>query len=170
MRIDNELRNRGVNDILIAVVDGLKGFPKAINAAFLQTLAQTCIVHLIRTSLAYVSWQDRREVVAALKPIYVAPTVEAALQALEAFETGPWGRKYPAIAPAWRRQWQQVVPFFAFPPEVRRIIDTPTPSRASTASCVPQSAAGGTSPPTRRQRNCCIWSCAMSAKTGRCSA
>jgi putative transposase len=124
LRIVNELRNRGVNDILIAVVDGLKGFPEAINAAFPQTLVQTCIVHLLRTSLAYVSWQDRREVVAALKPVYVAPTVEAALQALEAFETGPWGRKYPAIAPAWRRQWQQVVPFFAFPPEVRRIIYT----------------------------------------------
>ena len=124
LRIVNELRNRGVTDILIAVVDGLKGFPEAINAAFPQTLVQPCLVHLLRTSLAYVSWQDRREVVAALKPIYVAPTVEAALAALEAFETGPWGRKYPAIAPAWRRQWQQVVPFFAFPPEVRRIIDT----------------------------------------------
>jgi len=124
LRIVNELRNRGVTDILIAVVDGLKGFPEAINAAFPQTLVQTCIVHLLRTSLAYVSWQDRREVVAALKPIYVAPTVEAALAALDAFETGPWGRKYPAIAPAWRRQWEQVVPFFAFPPEVRRIIYT----------------------------------------------
>ncbi|MFL5285665.1 MAG: IS256 family transposase [Rhodopila sp.] len=124
LRIVNELRNRGVNDILIAVVDGLKGFPEAINAAFPQTLVQTCIVHLLRTSLAYVSWQDRREVVAALKPVYVAPTAEAALQALDAFEAGPWGRKYPAIAPAWRRQWAQVVPFFAFPPEVRRIIYT----------------------------------------------
>jgi putative transposase len=124
LRIVNELRNRGVTDILIAVVDGLKGFPEAINAAFPQTLVQTCIVHLLRTSLAYVSWQDRREVVAALKPVYVAPTVEAALAALDAFEIGPWGRKYPAIAPAWRRQWQQVVPFFAFPPEVRRIIYT----------------------------------------------
>ena len=124
LRIVNELRNRGVNDILIAVVDGLKGFPEAINAAFPQTLVQTCIVHLIRTSLAYVSWQDQRAVVAALKSIYVVPTVEAALAALEAFETRPWGRQYPAIAPAWRRQWQQVVPFFAFPPEVRRIIYT----------------------------------------------
>jgi putative transposase len=124
LRIVNELRNRGVTDILIAVVDGLKGFPEAINAAFPQTLVQTCIVHLLRTSLAYVSWQDRREVVAALKPVYVAPTAEAALAALDAFETAPWGRKYPAIAPAWRRQWQQVVPFFAFPPEVRRIIYT----------------------------------------------
>ena len=124
LRIVNELRNRGVKDILIAVVDGLKGFPEAINATFPQTLVQTCIVHLLRNSLAYVSWQDRRQVVAALKPIYQAPTADAALLALDAFEAGPWGQKYPAIAPTWRRQWEQVIPFFAFPPEVRRIIYT----------------------------------------------
>jgi putative transposase len=124
LRIVNELRNRGVKDILIAVVDGLKGFPEAINAAFPQTLVQTCIVHLLRNALAYVSWQDRRQVVAALKPIYQAPTADAALLALDAFEAGPWGQKYAAIAPLWRRQWDQVIPFFAFPPEVRRIIYT----------------------------------------------
>jgi putative transposase len=124
LRIVNELRNRGVKDILIAVVDGLKGFPEAINAAFPQTLVQSCIVHLLRNSLAYVSWQDRRAVVAALKPIYQAPTAEAALVALGDFEASPLGRKYPAIAPIWRRQWDQVIPFFAFPPEVRRIIYT----------------------------------------------
>ena len=124
LRIVNELRNRGVKDILIAVVDGLKGFPEAINAAFPQTLVQTCIVHLLRNALAYVSWQDRKQVVAALKPIYQAPTADAARLALDAFEAGPWGRKYAAIAPLWRRQWDQVIPFFAFPPEVRRIIYT----------------------------------------------
>jgi putative transposase len=124
LRIVNELRNRGVQDILIAVVDGLKGFPEAINAAFPQTLVQTCIVHLLRNALAYVSWQDRKQVVAALKPIYQAPTADAARLALDAFEAGPWGRKYAAIAPLWRRQWDQVIPFFAFPPEVRRIIYT----------------------------------------------
>jgi putative transposase len=124
LRIMNELRNRGVNDILVAVVDGLQGFPEAINATFPQTQVQTCIVHLLRNSLAFVSWKDRREVVAALKPIYQAATAEAAYAALEAFEAGVWGRKYPTIAPAWRRQWPQVVPFFAFPPEVRRIIYT----------------------------------------------
>jgi len=124
LRIVNELRNRGVKDILIAVVDGLKGFPEAVNAAFPQTLVQTCIVHLLRNSLAYVSWQDRRQVAAALKPIYQAPSADAALQALGAFEAGEWGRKYPAIAPLWRRQWDQVIPFFAFPPEIRRIIYT----------------------------------------------
>jgi putative transposase len=120
----NELRTRGVNDILIAVVDGLKGFPEAINAAFPQTQVQTCIVHLMRTSLSFVSWADRKQVVAALKPIYQAVSAEAAWQALEAFDASPWGRKYPTIVPAWRRQWEQVIPFFAFPPEVRRIIYT----------------------------------------------
>jgi putative transposase len=124
LRIVNELRNRGVKDILIAVVDGLKGFPEAINAAFPQTLVQTCIVHLLRNALAYVSYQDRRQVVAALKPIYQAATADAALLALDAFEAGSWGRKYPTIVPLWRRQWDQVIPFFAFPPEVRRIIYT----------------------------------------------
>lgn len=124
LRIVNELRNRGVKDILIAVVDGLKGFPEAINAAFPQTLVQTCVVHLLRNALAYVSWQDRKHVVTALKPIYKAPTADAALLALDDFEAGPWGKKYPAIAPLWRRQWDQVIPFFAFPAEVRRIIYT----------------------------------------------
>jgi len=124
LRVMNELRNRGLNDILIAVVDGLKGFPAAIEAVFPSTQVQTCIVHLIRNSLSFVTWQDRREVVAALKAIYQAPTVEAAEAALTAFEAGPWGRKYPTIAPAWRRQWEQVIPFFAFPAEVRRIIYT----------------------------------------------
>jgi putative transposase len=124
LRIVNELRNRGVKDILIAVVDGLKGFPEAINAAFPQTLVQTCVVHLLRNALAYVSWQDRKHVVAALKPIYKAPTADAALLALDDFEAGPWGKKYPAITPLWRRQWDQVIPFFAFPEEVRRIIYT----------------------------------------------
>jgi putative transposase len=124
LRIMNELRNRGVNDILIAVVDGLKGFPEAINAAFPQTQVQTCIVHLMRHSLSFVSWADRKQVVAALKPIYQAVSVDAAAEALEEFETGPWGKKYPTITPAWRRQWDQVIPFFAFPPEVRKIIYT----------------------------------------------
>ena len=106
------------------MVDGLKGFPEAINAAFPQTLVQTCVVHLLRNALAYVSWQDRKHVVAALKPIYQAPTADAALLALDDFEAGPWGKKYPAIAPLWRRQWDQVIPFFAFPADVRRIIYT----------------------------------------------
>jgi putative transposase len=120
----NELRTRGVSDILIAVVDGLNGFPDAINAVFPQTQVQTCIVHLLRHALSFASWKDRRELVAALKPICTAVNAEVARVALDAFADGPWGRKYPAIAPAWRRQWEQVIPFFAYPPEVRRIIYT----------------------------------------------
>lgn len=124
LRIVNELRSRGVNDILIAVVDGLKGFPEAINAAFPQTQVQTCIVHLLRNSLSYASWKDRRELAAALKPIYTAVNADAAHAALEAFAAGPWGQKFPPVVAAWRRQWAQVIPFFAFPQEVRRIIYT----------------------------------------------
>jgi putative transposase len=124
LRVLNELRNRGVEDILIAVVDGLKGFPDAIQAAFPQALVQTCIVHLLRNSLEFVSWKDRKAVATALKDIYRAVDADAALAALEAFEDGIWGRKYPAISQIWRRAWNKVVPFYAFPAEVRRILYT----------------------------------------------
>jgi putative transposase len=124
LRVLNELRNRGVEDILIAVVDGLKGFPEAIQAAFPDALVQTCIVHLLRGSLEFVSWKDRKAVAAALKDIYRAVDAEAALAALEAFENSDWGRKYPAIGQIWRRAWTEVVPFYAFPTEVRRILYT----------------------------------------------
>ena len=124
LRVMNELKNRGVGDILIAVVDGLKGFPEAITAVFPDTVVQTCIVHLIRHSLAFVSWKDRKPVMPALRAIYRAADAEVGRQALEAFEAGPWGQKYPAIALSWRRNWDHVVPFFAFPEGVRRIIYT----------------------------------------------
>ncbi len=124
LRVMNELKNRGIADILIAVVDGLKGFPEAITAVFPQTVVQTCIVHLIRHSLDFVSWKDRKPAVAALRAIYRARDAEAGLKALEDFDAGPWGRRYPAIAQSWRRNWSQIVPFFAFPESVRRIIYT----------------------------------------------
>jgi transposase-like protein len=124
LKVFNDLKTRGVNDILIAVVDGLKGLAEAIEVAFPATTVQTCIVHLIRNSLDYTSWKDRKAVAAALKPIYAAASAEAAHEALEDFETGPWGRKYPTIAQSWRRAWEHVIPFFAFPPEVRRVIYT----------------------------------------------
>src|SRR5919206_3724810 len=120
----NELKDRGVQDILIAVVDGLKGFPEAISAVFPKTQVQACVVHLIRTSLDYVSYKDRRAVAAALKDIYRARNAEAGEAALEAFDEGPWGRKYPVIARTWRRHWTEVIPFYAFPAEVRRIVYT----------------------------------------------
>ena len=124
LRVMNELKNRGVEDILITVVDGLKGFPEAINAVFPQALVQTCIVHLIRHSLEFVSWKDRKPVVPALREIYRAKDADAGLKALEAFELGDWGKKYPAITGAWRRNWDRVIPFFAFPEAVRKIIYT----------------------------------------------
>jgi len=124
LRVMNELRNRGIGDILIAVVDGLKGFPEAINAVFPQTVVQTCIVHLIRHSLSFVSWKDRKSVAPALKAIYRARDAEAGQAALAAFDAGEWGLKYPAIAQSWQRNWAHVVPFFAFPESVRRIIYT----------------------------------------------
>jgi putative transposase len=124
MRVMTELKNRGVNDILIAVVDGLKGFPDAINALFPETQIQTCIVHLLRNSMDYAGWKDRKPVATAVKEVYRAADAVAAAAALAEFADGPWGRKYPAITAAWRRKWEQVIPFLAYPPEVRRMIYT----------------------------------------------
>ena len=123
LSVMNELRNRGVQDILIAVVDGLKGFPEAITAAFPETMVQTCIVHLIRHSMNFCSWKDRKTVAADLRPIYEAPTAEEAARQLDAFEK-KWGEKYPSITPAWRRAWAEVTPFFAFSAAIRKIIYT----------------------------------------------
>ena len=123
LSVMTELRNRGVQDILIAVVDGLKGFPDAINSAFPETMVQTCIVHLVRHSLNFCSWKDRKAVAATLREVYSAETAEAAWDALEEFDA-EWGRQYPSIAQAWRRAWEEVIPFFAFSPEIRRVIYT----------------------------------------------
>ena len=124
MKVFNDLRTRGVLDILIAVTDGLTGMPTALEAVFPQTTLQTCIVHLIRNSLDYASWKDRKPLAAALRPIYAAASAEAAEAALDAFEDGEWGRKFPTVVAAWRRAWAQVIPFFTFPPEIRRVIYT----------------------------------------------
>jgi putative transposase len=124
LRVMNELRHRGVEDIRLAVVDGLKGFPEAILAAFPQATVQTCIVHLLRHSLDFVSYKDRKAVATALKDIYRAVDADAGKAALTAFEAGPWGQKYPAIGQSWRRAWPEVIPFYAFPEEVRRLVYT----------------------------------------------
>ena len=124
LKVFNELKNRGCQDILIAVVDGLKGLPEAINAVFPKTTVQTCIVHLMRNSLDYAGWKDRKLVAAALKPIYAAANEQQAREALAAFAHGPWGGKYPTIVAAWERAWEHVVPFFIFPPDIRRVIYT----------------------------------------------
>ncbi|MBB2169168.1 IS256 family transposase [Gluconacetobacter aggeris] len=124
LRVMNELRHRGVEDILLAVVDGLKGFPDAIRAVFPEALVQTCIVHLLRHSLDFVAWKDRKSVATALKDIYRAVDAEAGKSALAAFAESPWGRKYTAIVQSWERVWEEVIPFYAFPAEVRKLIYT----------------------------------------------
>lgn len=124
MKVFNDLKVRGVADILIAVTDGLKGIGDALEAVFPATTLQTCIVHLIRNSLDFASWKERRPLAAALRPIYEAPSAEAALAELDRFERGPWGQKFPTVVAAWRRAWDRVIPFFAFAPAVRRVIYT----------------------------------------------
>ncbi len=124
MRVFNELKTRGVQDILIAVTDGLKGMEQALGAVFPATTLQTCIVHLIRSSLDYAGWKDRKALAKALRPIYTADSAEAALTELHAFEDGPHGQRYPSVVSGWRRVWAQVIPFFAFPPAVRKVIYT----------------------------------------------
>ena len=124
MKVFNDLKTRGCNDILIAVTDGLKGMPEALATVYPATTLQTCIVHLIRNSLDYASWKDRKGLAAALKPVYTAASAEAAQAELEVFACGPWGVKFPTVTAAWRRAWDRVIPFFAFPPEVRRVIYT----------------------------------------------
>jgi putative transposase len=118
-----ELKQRGVQDVLVACVDGLKGFPEAIEAVFPQTWVQTCIVHLIRGSLRFVPYRDRRQVAKDLKPIYTAAGPDDALDELERFEQ-KWAGRYPTISKTWRDAWQQVIPFLAFPPDVRRVVYT----------------------------------------------
>jgi putative transposase len=124
MKVFNDLKTRGVADILIAVTDGLKGMPEALATVFPATTLQTCIVHLIRNSLDYASWKDRKLLAAAIRPIYTAASAETAQAELNAFEQGPWGRKFPTVVAAWRRAWDRVIPFFAFPPSIRRVIYT----------------------------------------------
>ncbi len=124
LRVMNELKNRGTEDIMLAVVDGLKGFPDAITAVFPEAVVQTCIVHLLRNSMDFVAWKDRKPLAAALKAIYRAVDAKAAEDALTAFEASEWGLRYAAIAQNWRRAWNEVIPFFAFPEAVRKIIYT----------------------------------------------
>src|ERR1700720_3376233 len=124
LRVMTEIKNRGVNDILIAIIDGLKGFPEAINSVFPETQIQTCIVHLIRNSLDFCSWKDRKPVAKELKTVSRAADAEAAAAALKEFEDGPWGQRFAAITALWRRHWAHVIPFFAYPQEVRKMIYT----------------------------------------------
>ena len=123
LQVVTELRNRGVQDIFIACVDGLKGFPEAIETVFPRTQVQLCLVHMVRNSLKYVSWKQRKEVAADLKAIYQAPTDEQAEMNLTAFET-KWDESHPSIGQSWRRNWERIRPFFAYSPEIRKVIYT----------------------------------------------
>jgi transposase-like protein len=124
MKVFTDLKTRGCQDILIAVTDGLKGMSDALAAIFPETTLQTCLVHLIRHSLDFANARDRRPLAKALRTIYTAPSAEAAGDALDALANGPWGTKLPTIAAAWRRAWPHVIPFFAFPPDIRRLLYT----------------------------------------------
>ncbi|GAA0919315.1 IS256 family transposase [Pseudonocardia zijingensis] len=119
-----ELRNRGVRDVLIVCCDGLTGFPEAVEATWPQTTVQTCTVHLIRAAMRFVSYTDRKKVAAALRPIYTAPTADAAETELLAFAESDLGHKYPAAVATWENAWERFIPFLAFPPELRKIIYT----------------------------------------------
>lgn len=124
LRVLNEIRSRGVGDVLIVVCDGLTGLPAAIETVWPDAVVQTCIVHLTRASLRWVNYKDRKKVAAQLRLIYGAPTEQAARDALDAWTDSEIGRQYPAIRRQWDIAWQQVIPFFAFPPEVRKVIYT----------------------------------------------
>jgi transposase-like protein len=124
MKVFSDLKTRGCQDILIAVTDGLKGMSEALGAVFPDTTLQTCVVHLIRSSLAFANWKERKPMATALRVIYTAASADAARAALDEFERGPWGRKFPTVVVSWRRAWTHVIPFFAFPPDVRRLIYT----------------------------------------------
>jgi len=124
LRVMNEIRSRGVEDVLVVVCDGLTGLPAAIEAVWPDAIVQTCIVHLTRASLRWVNYKDRKKVAAQLRLIYAAPTEQAARQALDGWGDSEIGRQYPAIKRHWETAWEQVIPFFAFPPEVRKVIYT----------------------------------------------
>jgi putative transposase len=124
LRVMNELEARGIEDVLIVVCDGLTGLPEAVTAVWPDTIVQTCIVHLTRASLRWVNYKDRKRVAAQLRLIYAAPTEAAAREALDAWTDSDIGRQYPAIKRQWEAAWEQVTPFFAFPPEVRKVLYT----------------------------------------------
>jgi putative transposase len=123
LQVVTELKNRGVKDIFIACVDGLKGFPEAIRAVYPKTEIQLCIVHMVRNSLKFVSYKDRKNIAAGLKEIYHSSTVELAEKALKTFSS-KWDSKYPTISQSWKNNWANIIPFFAYPPEIRKVIYT----------------------------------------------
>ena len=124
MKVFADLQSRGCQDILIAVTDGLKGMREALEALYPATTFQTCLVHLLRHSLDFANWKERKPLAAALRPIYTAASADVAAAALDAFADEPWGRRFPTVVASWRRAWPHVIPFFAVPPAIRRVLYT----------------------------------------------
>ena len=123
LNVLTEIRNRGVQDVLLVCCDGLKGLPDAIESTWPHALVQTCVIHLLRASIRYCSWKDRKAITSALRPVYTAVTVEAAVDAMDTFEL-EWGDRYPGIVRLWRGAWEQFTPFLRFPPEIRKVVYT----------------------------------------------
>jgi len=156
LSILTELKNRGVKDILIACVDGLKGFPEAIEAAYPETQVQLCIVHLVRHSLNFVSWKQSKEMADDLMEIYSASTVEQAEANLEVFRA-KWDDTHPKVGQSWRNNWQRIIPYFAYPPQIRRVIYTTKTIESLKMSQRKVTKNGGRFQMTRPCSNCCTW-------------
>ena len=156
LQVVTELKNRGVQDIFIACVDGLKGFPEAIETVYPKTAVQLCIVHMVRYSLNYVSWKLRKEIAADLRTIYAAATVEEAEQNLNEFE-GKWGTAYAPIAQSWRRNWPRIIPFFDYPPEIRKVIYTTNAIESVNMSLRKITKNRGSFPTDESLLNCSTW-------------
>ena len=157
-----ELANRGVRDVLIVCCDGLTGFPEAISATWPQATVQTCVVHLIRAAMRFVNYQHRKQVAAALKPIYTAANEDAALDALATFEASEWGRKYPSAVKTFTDAWERFTPFLAFPPELRRVIYTTNSIESLNYQLRKVTKSRGHFPTTPRQSSCYGWRSATS--------
>src|SRR6476620_4851792 len=163
----NELCNRGVENILIAVVDGLKDFPEAITTFFPLACVQTCIVHLSRYCLSFCGWKERQALARELKAIYRAETAEEAAKRLSEFEAGPWGKKYPMIAESWRRNWQQIIPFTVIRRRCEKSSIPPMRLKVCICSCARCSRTEGTSRATRRPPSSSFWPCETSPNRGK---
>lgn len=151
-----ELRHRGVEDVLLVCCDGLKGLPDAIEATWPKALVQTCVIHLIRASLRFCSWKDRKAITTALRPIYTAATLEAAEDAMDTFEL-EWGDRYPGIIKTWRSAWEQFTPFLRFPPEIRKVVYTTNLVESVNSSSARSPRPAATSRPTPRRSSCSAW-------------
>jgi len=167
MQIVTELKNRGVEQIYVACVDGLKGFPESINSIFPKTIVQLCIVHMVRNSVKYVSYKDLKEVTADLKKIYTSATEENAELSLKEFAE-KWDNKYPVIADIWRRNWAGVIPFFVFPEEIRKVIILLIPLNPRIDKSGKSLKIRGSFRTISQFRKYCIWHSGMLPKNGQC--